>query len=175
MVEDTSIQSTKWDGLVREGEIPQTCKFDHDHPGHFGVPCFGLLKYFAIFLACLSCSPVLAADVYTYCYTETSHKSVTQHPTYLPVTQTWLASWEILWNILYMGVSIHGGFPIAGWFIREHPIQMDYDWGYPYFRKPPHGHFDVKFISFSSRPSVILNEKYTQSIPRMARNTSYRL
>ena len=29
----------------------------------------------------------------------------------------------------------HGGSPIAGWFVREHPIKMD-DWGYPYFRKP---------------------------------------
>ena len=24
-----------------------------------------------------------------------------------------------------------------GWLIMENPIQMDDDWGYPYFRKPP--------------------------------------
>ena len=36
-----------------------------------------------------------------------------------------------------MGGSINGGTPIAGWFIRENPTKMDYDWGYPYFRKPP--------------------------------------
>ena len=31
-----------------------------------------------------------------------------------------------------MGGSINGGTPIAGWFIRENPIKMDDDWGYPY-------------------------------------------
>ena len=30
-----------------------------------------------------------------------------------------------------------GGTPIAGWFIREKPIKMDENWGYPYARKPP--------------------------------------
>ena len=29
------------------------------------------------------------------------------------------------------------GDPQNGWFIREHPIKMDDNWGYPYFRKPP--------------------------------------
>ena len=39
----------------------------------------------------------------------------------------------------HMGVSTNGGTPIAGWFIRENPIKMDEDWGYPHFRKPPYG------------------------------------
>ena len=37
-----------------------------------------------------------------------------------------------------------GGFPEMvvpqnGWFMRENPIKMDDDWGYPYFRTPPCG------------------------------------
>ena len=28
--------------------------------------------------------------------------------------------------------------PPNGWFVRENPIQMDDDWGYPHFRKPPY-------------------------------------
>ena len=31
------------------------------------------------------------------------------------------------------------GVPQIGWFIKESPIKMDDDWGYPYFRKPPDG------------------------------------
>ena len=38
---------------------------------------------------------------------------------------------------MYMGVSINGGTPIAGWFIMEHPIKWIIS-GYPHFRKPPH-------------------------------------
>ena len=29
------------------------------------------------------------------------------------------------------------GIPQNRWFIMENPIEMDDDWGYPYFRKPP--------------------------------------
>ena len=35
------------------------------------------------------------------------------------------------------GVSINGGTPIAGWFIRENPRKLDDDWGYPHLRKAP--------------------------------------
>ena len=31
-----------------------------------------------------------------------------------------------------MRVSINGGTPIAGWFIRDYPSKLDDDWGYPY-------------------------------------------
>ena len=33
-------------------------------------------------------------------------------------------------NYTTLGVSINGGTPIAGWFIRENLIKMD--WGYPH-------------------------------------------
>ena len=38
---------------------------------------------------------------------------------------------------IYMGVSSNGGTPIAGWFVVENPIKVDYLGiaGYPYFRK----------------------------------------
>jgi len=40
--------------------------------------------------------------------------------------------------VFFLEVSINGGSPIAGWFIREKPIKMDDDRGYPYFRKFHH-------------------------------------
>ena len=37
------------------------------------------------------------------------------------------------------GAFLKWGDPqFAGWFMRENPIEMDDDWGYPYFRKPPY-------------------------------------
>jgi len=35
-----------------------------------------------------------------------------------------------------MGVSINGGTPIAGWFIRENPIKVDDKWGTPIYGNP---------------------------------------
>ena len=47
-----------------------------------------------------------------------------------------------LWCIWHMGVSIHGGSPIAGWYIRENqgkiPFRTWVIWGYLHFRKPPY-------------------------------------
>ena len=38
----------------------------------------------------------------------------------------------------YGGFHGHGGTPMAGWFtIGKYHLEMDDDWGYPYFRKPP--------------------------------------
>ena len=44
---------------------------------------------------------------------------------------------KVLWVLAHVGVSINGGTPIAGWFVRENRTKMDDDWEYPYFRKPP--------------------------------------
>ena len=33
------------------------------------------------------------------------------------------------------------GVPSNGWLVRENPMKMDDDWGYPYFRKPPYSKF----------------------------------
>jgi len=35
-----------------------------------------------------------------------------------------------------VGVSIHGGTPIAGWFITENPFYKWMIWGYPHYWKP---------------------------------------
>ena len=68
--------------------------------------------------------------------------------------------WEIpihklqhIWGFPKMGV------PQNGWFIRENPIKMDDDWGYPYFRKPRYINwsFDV-----SSVPGFILKRLHPQ-------------
>ena len=45
-----------------------------------------------------------------------------------------------------MDISIVMGAPQNGWFVREHPIKMDDDWWYPYFRKPPYGNNNGEFI-----------------------------
>ena len=53
-----------------------------------------------------------------------------------------------LWTWAALGYIIMGsvvpfkrlkGVPQNGWFIKENPIKVDDDWGYPYFRKPPCG------------------------------------
>ena len=42
----------------------------------------------------------------------------------------------------HLGVSINEnhkwGVPQNKWFIRENPIEIDDDWRYPYFTKPPY-------------------------------------
>ena len=48
-----------------------------------------------------------------------------------------------------MEVSLNGGTP-NGWVIREIPIKMDENWGYPYFRKPPRGRAALPLASSSS-------------------------
>ena len=45
---------------------------------------------------------------------------------------------------VYIYIYIHTwgfrklGVPPNGWFMRENPIKLDDDWGYPHFRKPPY-------------------------------------
>ena len=43
-----------------------------------------------------------------------------------------------IYQVIYMGGSINGGTPIAGWFTMENSLKIDENWGYPYFRKPPY-------------------------------------
>ena len=86
--------------------------------------------------------------------------SSVQNPLIIPFNPGWFSSGFPYWiiiapiripNILrsiipynhqaiYLGVSIvMGVHPIAGWFTEENPnLEMDDDWGYPYFRKPPY-------------------------------------
>ena len=48
--------------------------------------------------------------------------------------------------MIYMGVSINGGTPIAGWFVKCH-LELDDDWRYPYFRKPPYATHDINMLN----------------------------
>ena len=41
------------------------------------------------------------------------------------------------------------GCPKNAWFTVENPIQMDDNWGYPYFRKPPHIDRYYQFYSWT--------------------------
>ena len=37
-----------------------------------------------------------------------------------------------------VGKPIDEGSILNGWFAMENPIEVDDDWGYPHFRKPPY-------------------------------------
>ena len=50
-----------------------------------------------------------------------------------------------------MGVSIVIGVPKNGWFIRENPIKLDDDWGYPHIRKLPYGNVGKFRVDLKSK------------------------
>ena len=66
-----------------------------------------------------------------------------------------------------MEVSVNGGTPIAGWFIREHPTIKWMIWGYPYFRKPPNMHCKMAMIFFGSHNDVNLNDTMKHIVRNM--------
>lgn len=53
--------------------------------------------------------------------------------------------------------------PKAGWFIRENPIEIDDDWGYPY-RKPPYLH--ASMFAFPAADETSIHWPLTPRIPR---------
>ena len=60
-----------------------------------------------------------------------------------------------------MGVSINGGTPIAGWFIKKNHGKSIYKWmiwGYPHFRKSP-------YILYIYRPSSFMANRYKKPWP----------
>jgi hypothetical protein len=55
-----------------------------------------------------------------------------------------------------MRVSINEATPIAGWFKMEHPLQnMDDNWGYTHFRKPPYETMGLTWLKKGSVTSHI--------------------
>ena len=72
-------------------------------------------------------------------------------PDAVPVVEDF-GTWELIW-----------GGPKNGWFIRESPIKMDDDCGYPYSRKPPYGgfnHLKYSFQWFSQQKMWIYTMKH---------------
>ena len=63
--------------------------------------------------------------------------------------------WQMLHDpmiFLPMGLSLKiGATPIAAWFIMEHASNMDDDWRYPYFRKPPDFPYQFFWLQGSTR------------------------
>ena len=52
----------------------------------------------------------------------------------------------------YGGFHSHGGTPIAGWCIKEIPMKMDDDWGYPPFMEPPE--ISYKMVAWWKQPTL---------------------
>ena len=80
--------------------------------------------------------------------------SVTCDPKGLPIKRCYLAKVHL---VLFI---VMGGTTIAVWFIRQIPMNMDDDWGYPYFRKPPS---IVRHIFFLAFGSSLLVDRFSHS------------
>ena len=93
----------------------------------------------------------------------TPSKNIKQLGIVIPFAESWHRRQHALWSHQspaelvraslepcdYGGFHSHGGTQKLLLFFGENPVEMDDDWGYPYFRQPPN---IVSCLSFKKKP-----------------------